>query len=432
MTHRLSLWSEMTNLPVWLTSQGLHNILREAHGCDFTFIVAEKQFLCPSFIAEFLSPKISRRRKSDPTLTEFIIDIDDPSDDFSKVLSLGSGLPLQRYELNQEVMTKICCQLGNQELLDAIVPTFHDDLTCHNVLNRLLFLAENHMNYEAELDFAALHFSELQTNKTDQLNKLSADQLYGIISRKSLTIRCEDSLWEFIDNNWTKLMADTSSFLEFIHFEYLSKSSMFAFCERIADSPFDLLTPNVWKRLSCRLIMPVIAPRPVPLKQDPLSGIIAYLTRKYGEDLHDRGIVRVTIRDFAPGEVPRMQNVLEFTNTKHIWTGWDHDQQWICWDFGQARLRATHYSIRSEPFKSHPRDWVLEGLTGISQWTVLDERRGNFDLAKSLTVATFSITRPAEVRGMLRIRQIGWNHNGNHCLSMSSFEVFGEITEYPE
>jgi hypothetical protein len=48
---RLDCSSEMSDLSVWLTLRGLHNILREMHGCDFTFIVANQQFRCPSFIA---------------------------------------------------------------------------------------------------------------------------------------------------------------------------------------------------------------------------------------------------------------------------------------------------------------------------------------------------------------------------------------------
>jgi hypothetical protein len=43
--------------------------------------------------------------------------------------------------------------------------------------------------------------------------------------------------------------------------------------------------------------------------------------------------------------------------------------QWICWDFGEMRVRPTHYTIRAQQL---PEPFVLEGSLDGEHWTDLD------------------------------------------------------------
>jgi hypothetical protein len=422
----------MADSAVWLTSQGLHNVLYDVHRSDFTFSVVGRSFECPSFIAEFISPTVSRLRRLDPTLAEFVIEIDDPSGSlfFEKILSLARGCPLDITELPLKDVGRICHQLGNQELLKSILSSIHSVLTCDNVVDVLQVLAAGEMNREDELDFAASHFYELQGHHLDKLSEIQSDLLYEILSRPSLTIPSEDCLWDFISNELTDFQL-----LEVIQFEYLSPKSMNEVCKTIASS-LSHLTKPIWDNLCRRLVLSVtttersrhlLALR-MPLDKDPLSGIIGYLGRKHGTGLNKNGIVTVTIRDFPSNDSPCLDRVLDLTSETQIWTHWGRDNQWVCWDFKTVRIRPEHYTIRSEPHDSHLRQWVVEGSTDGSRWTILDERQNNTDLSQKLAIVTFKITHPEEVR-MIRVRQTGLNHNGTHCLAISAFEVFGDVIE---
>jgi hypothetical protein len=53
-----------------------------AYPNDFTFFVGNNFYACPSFVADFLSPQISKLRSADPTIHEFIIQTPDPHDHF--------------------------------------------------------------------------------------------------------------------------------------------------------------------------------------------------------------------------------------------------------------------------------------------------------------------------------------------------------------
>jgi hypothetical protein len=124
---------------VLISCAGLENVHRKLQSNDFTFIVAHKLFPCPSFVAEFLSPRVSRLRPIDPTIHEFIFDVDDPVNTFSDYLRLGESLPLNMTFRHQDVLQSISSKLGNHELLNCIFHAFDDGVNCRNVLSRLEF-----------------------------------------------------------------------------------------------------------------------------------------------------------------------------------------------------------------------------------------------------------------------------------------------------
>jgi hypothetical protein len=72
----------MANKPcsiVHLSSRGLANLGNNVYENDFTFVVGEERYQCPSFIATFLSPRIAQQQLIDPTIEEYKIESADPN-----------------------------------------------------------------------------------------------------------------------------------------------------------------------------------------------------------------------------------------------------------------------------------------------------------------------------------------------------------------
>jgi hypothetical protein len=76
----------------------------------------------------------------------------------------------------------------------------------------------------------------------------------------------------------------------------------------------------------------------------------------------------------------------------------------------------------------HPRSWIVEGSSDGNNWIILAEERGNRDLQASHVWKSFPVKNQASVH-QIRLRQIGPNHGGDHCLALSGFEIFGTIVE---
>ena len=72
-----------------LSSKGLTHIPLEIHEGDFEFIVGDEVYKCNSIIAEFLSPKISRLRRFDPSFSAYKLETDDLSFKFNEFISLA-------------------------------------------------------------------------------------------------------------------------------------------------------------------------------------------------------------------------------------------------------------------------------------------------------------------------------------------------------
>ena len=166
-------------------------------------------------------------------------------------------------------------------------------------------------------------------------------------------------------------------------------------------------------------------------KTMPLTGIIAHLTNECGGNVHDKGVMEVTVSGFGhmqwcPKNVVDLQSETYFFST-------NAPNSWLCYDFKEKRVSPTSYSITSYPFgpgMRHLRSWVLEVSNDKRDWQVADRRENNSDLNDMKVTHNFSITK--KLSGsfrFIRVRLTGHNHKNNDILSMSSLEVFGKLFE---
>jgi hypothetical protein len=161
----------------------------------------------------------------------------------------------------------------------------------------------------------------------------------------------------------------------------------------------------------------------LPLKEpSSLSGIISYLTRNYGGNVQDKGIVTIISKSSTFGYA--VGNVADLTSDAYFRSG-DKPGQWVCWDFHEMRIRPTHYTIRSSELKS----WLIESSLDGETWTAIDRKIANKDFkADEWRTASFVVSKSTECR-FIRLTQTGDNQSGYYYLSIGAFEVFGTLIQ---
>jgi hypothetical protein len=150
------------------------------------------------------------------------------------------------------------------------------------------------------------------------------------------------------------------------------------------------------------------------------------LTRECKGNVHYQGIVKITASDQDNKAGYGATNVADLTEFSRFFSA-DEPDRWVCYDFKRRRITPTHYSIRSCG-NHHLKSWAVEGSTSGYHWNELDRQVYSTEMNAPWTTKAFVINYPEEVR-MIRLRQIGLNQDENNRLSISGFEIFGELSE---
>jgi hypothetical protein len=122
----------------------------------FTFIVGDRHYRCPSSVAQFLSPRVSKLHSIDATISE--LRLEDRDKLFGSVLEAAKGDSIAADSDHWGTFEAICAALWNSELCQFVCDQQRDEFTMDNVLNRLRFSSANRCDISAELEFFASHF----------------------------------------------------------------------------------------------------------------------------------------------------------------------------------------------------------------------------------------------------------------------------------
>ena len=172
---------------------------------------------------------------------------------------------------------------------------------------------------------------------------------------------------------------------------------------------------------------------PPPLFPPKLNGVIAHLTREFGGNVHDKGIVDVTassvIDDGYNDDDYHPKNAVDLGTLSESFWSENEENSWICYDFKERRVTPTSYSVRSSD-GIFLKSWVIEVSNDRDSWTEIDHREDNNDLKGQYALCNFKIPHvPGDSFRFFRLRQTGNNHTGNNSLSLSSLEIFGTLFE---
>lgn len=334
---------------------------------EFSFIVNGKEYKTSRLISDLLSPVISHIHKSDPTINKFNIVTTKPGD-FSNFLKLvnfeENKFPETELVFIAEVLEKLGTQsisIENEELKDQIA----NDNIFSLLKKHELFKSVYSKQIEIEIDFISSHLFELLETSEEDLLKLDIEILERVINNGNLKIIKEDQLLKFVNQLYSN-DRKYSILYDFILFEKVGGNEMKEFL-----SIYDIgdVTRSVWISLSERLKNEIKTEEDENEEElnryskscvliefnpsNPEQGIINYLKNKYSNDIKSQINVKVsTLRDGDP------YRVLDYNdNSGHFRTN-DHEQDWICFDFGEKRIIPKCYTIKSankNPNTEHPK-----------------------------------------------------------------------------
>jgi hypothetical protein len=396
-------------------------------------------------IADFLSPKLAQLHFVDPTLTEYRVITQVNKKDFEEFLSLGYGHKVKMREDNVLCYSQLFREFDNPELYKLISHYMAEPSTNENVLEKIRLRELHKEKCQKELEFAGSQFYQIPI---EQLRRADTNLLYSILSQSSLKIESEDLLFSFLVDRFST-EPESVNLLEFVKFEFLTLSAISDFVERSIDF-FAEISWGVWRAIMNRLL-PVttsvsvdsryaIGAKTLSLRPNtqtilpyhptsPFDGIIAYLTKKYRGNVHDRNIVRISssvVEGIRPDQAAK--TVADLSDVESRFVSADGGDRWVCYDFRNMRIVPTHYSLRSGPSGAFLLSWLVEGSEDGSRWFELDRRENIDDINGNSKAATFPLAGTHALR-FVRVKQIGKNGRGIDCFALSAFELFGSLCE---
>jgi hypothetical protein len=427
----------MREFSLVLSSKGLANIPFHQFPNDFTFIVGKRDYQCPKFAADFLSPRIAKKHFSDALFSEYEVSTEDPNDLFVKFMAIGYG---SHETVNEEWLPfffNIARELENVELVSMILGRqFSQEMTTENVVNRINLRKAAGISCDTEFQFMAANFHCLPVTVIDQLD---IEEFREVVSRPQLFIKSEEQLFDIIYDR-CRQNPEWFELLEFIQFDLLDPSSVSKLFTK-SDEIYDHLNPSLWERLWSRLLLPVevtkrndsrIAGEVISYNNEPLNGIIAFLTEEHGGNVHDCGIVEVTASStYGRGREFMAQNVVNLKDPGAFESA-DRMNQWIMYDFKNRRVKLTHYTIRSRERdgrnSNNLQSWIVEISEDGIQWAQADERMNEDVLNDAYAVHTFECKNSSLPScRFIRVRQMGHTHRNDNIMSLSALEIFGSI-----
>jgi hypothetical protein len=123
-----------------LSAQGLANVAVGDCSNTFTFIFGDHRYWCPSYVAQFLSPRVSKLHSIDATVSELKLEVGDRDRLFRSVLETAEGGTIAVDSAHQRTFPWIYAGLWNSEL---VYPERVDKFTTENVVDHLEFLSAN-------------------------------------------------------------------------------------------------------------------------------------------------------------------------------------------------------------------------------------------------------------------------------------------------
>ena len=200
------------------------------------------------FIAEFISPTVSKQRAADDTCYSFSFSesLRTPEAEAqfrSLVRAVRTGRPFYVDSKNIAIVGRLLEALGNETALNSLFSQFTDDKMTPADAVPLLSLPQ----FERFVPEVAANFYQLNPETLEMFDVESAARVLG---HEGLKVIDEDSIYNFIANHAEKDRR-FEALLEYVRFEYLTKECMEAFLKKYTP---DTLNGAVWQRIASRLV----------------------------------------------------------------------------------------------------------------------------------------------------------------------------------
>jgi hypothetical protein len=437
------VWPDVT---LSLSVLGLRNAGWGDSEEGFTFLVGDQCYRCPCCVARFVSPRVWQGQMTDATMHEMRVEVEfeDAGELFSVLLDAARGFSIRVDGGKVPRFLSICRWLRNSELCG----TFLRQVGIGKFVDRLGMLSESGCDISADLEFISSHLYE----DLRALRSLSYPLIYEILSHRSVQVESEDSVLEFV-SECTCDQREFLSLFEFVKLEYCSVKSIKHFYGTFLEG-LDNMNLSLWYCLRARLALPISGTtereflpsmkkgwirsccETTDVEADVPDGIIGYLTREWGGNVHDRKIVDITSSTpWSNEDRCAAKNAADLSSGSYFqsWEGCGGPREnWICYDFKDRRIVPTHYAIRSYDNqglgRSHLKSWLVETSLDGDDWQEVDRHEDNNELNDSWSTRTFRVASCGACR-CIRLVSIGKNHRGRNRLVITGWEIFGSLIE---
>lgn len=413
----------MESRKVSVPGTGIKNLSQEFYTSDFLLLINDIGISINRVFLDFFSPLISSLHKTDPTANNFSTKLSCSinESDISLIKELlysgQADIPLSRLNMVIELSELLENIAFVDELINRV--TFDES----TIISRIIIDMKHKRSVESSVSFAAKHFMNL---KDKELKEAPLDVVSLIISSKQLVMDSEHDLFRFIIDG-IQHREEFTSLLSHIEYSYLSADDM----NEVADYiNMDVIDSALLSSLFKRLILDVKkAPKQkndFPYSVSPFSGIFAHLTKQFGGNVIDKGVVEAMSSTIRDGD---LSSLVDSSQKNHIRL--DSNKGTIVFDFLTRKIRPTNYTL-AVPEKGtvwwggRPLEWFIEGSNdGISYDTIDHQNCENLD--DWGRKETFRIqSKLNKFYRYIRIRGEKTNYNNNRLL-LSAVEFFGDL-----
>lgn len=447
----------MSEIEYSLGFKNLRDIPIEKYDKDFTFIVDDKKYSTPRFVADLISPKIRNFHFTDESINEFIITTDNDSnqeDHFTEFLDLFKHENIKIDITRQNLYSIYFLKLGNTDEYTKLSSIFSFPVTVDNAVSRLKQIRKIYQNegqlfnqYDQNItdtiSFISEHFSEIPS---ESFKEVSADDLDLILSNEALKISDEDSLLDFVVKKYSEdrrcsvlfshvMFSNVSDmslekFINIFSIDDLDEATWSSICSRLLAGKDGCVSPGMERYatgLKCKEFKSEVG--------HEFDGIMHYLTEKSGGNIHDNGTIEITTNSFDRDYHPK--NLVDYRNPNYYYSKMAWLYPFVCFDFKDRRVKLSEYSIKSCSFcqnACHLRNWVLEVSNDGSSWAQVDRHTEDPTLNGSGIVANFKLANASnDFFRFIKLRSTGFswvnNPSEDSGIRLGLIEFFGQIAE---
>ena len=430
----------------------------EKYEKDFIFVVNGREFHTNRIIADILSPIIMRAHYQDSSFQKFIIKAEDIEelkespletyfDDFLKV-GMFSKMTLD--SSHQQYFSYYFYALGNIKEYLRLQPTFFEEITINNVIEKIKFISKLLQKFPMEapnedifrnlIDFASQNFEHINKSEMSKLN------IEMILKNKNLQLSNEDSLMEFIINLYEKnheysilfenvIFTNLTNgmiekFISIFDIEFLGTNTWISICKRL------LLTPT--KNIESATRYNEKENSSIEFKFDEnnkFNGIIKYLSKKTNGNILENGTVGITTN--SQDEDCPLKNLVDL-DSNHYYRSVENPLAIITFDFKDRFVQLTNYSIKTGTWNTnggHLKDWIIEGSMDGNKYDEIDSRKNDSSLNGKQNSSSFEVQhKEAKFYHFIRLRQTGptwWNNSKSYInrFEITNIEFFGFLKE---
>ena len=398
-----------------LSSEGLQNILAIEPENNFTFHTKQHEYKTSPILACFISPLVALEARSDLTLRDFYLDIDDRKGEFKQILELMEGSSIEINEDNFDFLLLCAQKLGNHELQSKVIDWKFSgsEINNENALDRMILVVKYHINHQETVDYIRDHFTEIDY---EDYKRCNLETLIEICSIPGLKIESESKLFAFVNQIVSDMGPEYFDLYSCVLLEYLNQDEINVFLSKVIP---ELLTGKIWESISRRLSMKVfpdwknetrhsftgLSNDRIPKaneriyynKEDQWNGIINRLWKLCGNcNPHDKNILKVFVSTTYNG--CKQQNVIDM-KWDNYWYSCNEENSFFCIDFMKNMVIPQTYVLRSGSSGMSIRSWAFEGSNDAIEWVILDEHENLNDFKTRFSSNVYQIQNIRSLEG---------------------------------